>query len=565
MIEDCNQANNIELNFNIIPCCIKHLILMHHISEEYLLSNEFYIFLFKTFKYFYDKSNSILKTNFQEGGTIFKNFISMISKTIAHFYFKNKIKISKFFCKVALNVMNSAELKKKKIKSNELNIIKSNLVCIYNKGNNFSKSSNIAKDLYENNKIINNDNLIYLNNYICSAIKDVNNIDKFFFDKIILYKSLINKKINELILAKKSNTKINSNNTMVNETNLNMFTPNEENKSVKVVKGNIYKTINREYVNNKGAKISLEDFVYSNLFKGEPGPGYYQRPSDFDKYYSNNNNRFNFGSNCDREVNKPIPGNRNLGPGRYFRTTKAAKFVPDFHPFSRKEETINLKKYEKDLINELIGPGKYDIKSQFDKTQIYYSGSLEKRFFDNIKIIKPGPGEYLPLDNWTKSININQNIKNLINNCKKIDKEKVDINKTNRHSYIQQNSYPGVGDYNPHIVSSIQYDIISKDNKVSNLIAPFQSGQEKFFKKSASTSNLLSPGYYFINNNIQKRNKVDSEVNKLYKNGFLYKDNNIKENYSHMKLNYQNKLGPGAYYLNNYNDWNKRSFNYLFV
>ena len=123
MIEDCNQANNIELNFNIIPCCIKHLILMHHISEEYLLSNEFDIFLFKTFKYFYDKSNSILKTNFQEGGTIFKNFISMISKTIAHFYFKNKIKISKFFCKVALNVMNSAELKKKKIKSNELNII----------------------------------------------------------------------------------------------------------------------------------------------------------------------------------------------------------------------------------------------------------------------------------------------------------------------------------------------------------------------------------------------------------------------------------------------------------
>ena len=67
-----------------------------------------------------------------------------------------------------------------------------------------------------------------------------------------------------------------------------------------------------------------------------------------------------------------------------------------------------------------MGPGKYNIKSQFDKTQIYYSGPLEKRFFENSKKINPGPGEYLQLVDWGKNINENQALKpNLYLNIKK--------------------------------------------------------------------------------------------------------------------------------------------------
>ena len=54
-------------------------------------------------------------------------------------------------------------------------------------------------------------------------------------------------------------------------------------------------------------KKSLEEFVYDNIFKGDPGPGYYQCNSDFDKIalykYKNKNKKFNFGSNALRNDN----------------------------------------------------------------------------------------------------------------------------------------------------------------------------------------------------------------------------------------------------------------------
>lgn len=34
-------------------------------------------------------------------------------------------------------------------------------------------------------------------------------------------------------------------------------------------------------------KKSLEEFVYENIFNSEPGPGYYQSDSTFDKYNEN--------------------------------------------------------------------------------------------------------------------------------------------------------------------------------------------------------------------------------------------------------------------------------------
>ena len=97
-----------------------------------------------------------------------------------------------------------------------------------------------------------------------------------------------------------------------------------------------------------------------------------------------------------------------MGPGSYFRESNTPKFKVKLYPLSRKEQTINIKKYEKDLVNENIGPGKYEMKSQFDKTQFYYSGPLEKRFFEYKKNIKPGPGEYIQLVDWEKSNEENQ-------------------------------------------------------------------------------------------------------------------------------------------------------------
>ena len=217
---------------------------------------------------------------------------------------------------------------------------------------------------------------------------------------------------------KNNKSLLNSNESLTTYTNNEITSDNnrpaiyksfsEENiyKKINKIKGNLYKTTNRDII-KKEPKISLEDFVYNNLFNGDPGPGYYQEQSDFDKYIliSNKNRRFNFGSNEKKNNNiYSSSQNVNLGPGCYFQESDIPKFKPKLYPLSRKEETINIKKYEKDYVNENMGPGKYDIKSQFDKTQIYYSGPLEKRFFENIKKINPGPGEYLQLADWEKNV-----------------------------------------------------------------------------------------------------------------------------------------------------------------
>ena len=437
----------------------------------------------------------------------------------------------------------------------------------------------------KDNSINNNNNSkVYYNN---STIKDYNGITYNTTDNsnIIKKRQVSSNESERNLYNVNQRNKIgffNSNESISSLTNNDMTT--DKNSSIiyksfsdeyypykkTKIKGNVYK-INSRDIKKKSKIMPLEDFVYENLFKGDPGPGYYQEQSDFDKYIliSNKYRNFNFGSNDKRYKNNFNSYETiNLGPGYYFRESNTPKFKARFFPLSRKEETINIKKYEKDLVNENMGPGKYNIKSQFDKTQIYYSGPLEKRFYENIKKINPGPGEYLQLVEWGKNINENQILKpNLYLNIKKNENNSEKKEEKGRYGYISRNENPGVGDYNPHIINSIKYDIISKDNKVSNLIAPFYSGQEKFLKKSSSISDLIGPGSYFPNINI-RNNSFKKEENKkgnhLYKNNGIKKDN-IKFLYNQMKLNSNMQIGPGSYELNKYNDWNKKSFNALYV
>ena len=307
-------------------------------------------------------------------------------------------------------------------------------------------------------------------------------------------------------------------------------------------------------------KKSLEDFVYDNLFNSEPGPGYYQSESIFDKYkikkYRNKN--FNFGSNSKRYAYNLSSDNlSNLGPGSYFKGEYKRKINPDFFPFSRKELPLNIKKYEKDFDKENVGPGKYEIKSQFDKTQLYYSGPLEKRFFDNIKKINLGPGEYLPLYNWNK--NNNEKEGNKFNK----DKNENNENKGSkgRDSYIIKNENPEAGEYNPHIIKSIYYDMISKENKLSHIKVPFNSKLERFLKKSQSTSDSIGPGKYFPNDK-----NIGTNIYKKDKNNGLFiingnRNSEIKDKFSKLKAENEKKLGPGSYNLHNTNEWHKKSFN----
>ena len=452
-----------------------------------------------------------------------------------------------------INALDWSKMSRKDISDNEIttkdNSINYNSSKLYN--------NNTSKDLGGSNDTTNTSNNIRKRDF-SSNESGTNFINK-------------NKKNNRFFNSNESITSF-SNNEMISDKNTSAiyksFSEEYPYKKINKIKGNIYKTTNRD-LTKKETKISIEDFVYNNLFQGDPGPGYYQEKSDFDKYsLINKNRKFNFGSNEKRDNLYGSNENINIGPGYYFKENNTPQFKAKFFPLSRKEQTINIKKYEKDLINQNIGPGKYDIKSQFEKTQLYYSGPLEQRFFENFKKIRPGPGEYLQLLDWEKNIEENQKYKPnlyLNNNKKNQDNKEKKEEEPGRHGYISKNDNPGAGAYNPHIVNSIKYDIISKDNKVSNLIAPFSSGQEKFLKKSLSTSEIVGPGSYFPNLNIKNNifKKEDKKGNHIFKIDSK-KNDSIKVLYNQMKINLQNQVGPGSYELHNYNEWHKKSFNSLY-
>ena len=369
---------------------------------------------------------------------------------------------------------------------------------------------------------------------------------------------------------KKSNHSISAPNEK-NEKEIEIDNINTTNTSENKSKNNIRKNLKHSHsmceILSKNLKSRLsnknenylnknkENFIYENLFNVQPGPGYYYNDNDYEKYI-NPKIKLKDGFGSTEKKNKYYNNNNiNLGPGSYFKTKYPIK-KPNFYPLSEKTNKLNLlQNNNNDIINNKcfipeinknVGPGSYDIKSEFDKIKkSNFSGSNEKRF--NYKIINenPGPGKYIQLNEWAKKEE-KIHLKEILNNFKEKRKEEKNIK---NNSII-----PGVGYYNPQIISSIGYKILSKENKIQSIIAPFNSCQERFLNKSHSSNNIfVGPGSY--NNNMSSFNfKVNNSVFNNNQSKLLKEKNSI-----------QNNIGPGSYQQFNYNDWNKKSFNVLFV
>ena len=369
---------------------------------------------------------------------------------------------------------------------------------------------------------------------------------------------------------KKSNHSISAPNEK-NEKEIEIDNINTTNTSENKSKNNIRKNLKHSHsmceILSKNLKSRLsnknenylnknkENFIYENLFNVQPGPGYYYNDNDYEKYI-NPKIKLKDGFGSTEKKNKYYNNNNiNLGPGSYFKTKYPIK-KPNFYPLSEKTNKLNFlmnnnndinnNKFFISEINKNVGPGSYDIKSEFDKIKkSNFSGSNEKRF--NYKIINenPGPGKYIQLNEWAKKEE-KIHLKEILNNFKEKIKEEKNIK---NNSII-----PGVGYYNPQIISSIGYKILSKENKIQSIIAPFNSCQERFLNKSHSSNNIfVGPGSY--NNNMSSFNfKVNNSVFNNNQSKLLKEKNSI-----------QNNIGPGSYQQFNYNDWNKKSFNVLFV
>ena len=460
------------------------------------------------------------------------------------------------------------------------------------------KNNNIGMD--KKNKMTNTTNYSTNNDFMISNYS-TNNSTNLQFHKLYQNQSSTDKSSN-LITNKYINSveSYNSNNSyLLNNSSYDNALSFNNNKSLssksiipKKIQGTLYKIISKKINKKDYKKIDvnninnlndsyIRDIVYNTLMEIEPGPGYYTNKSVFDKYQliSKKHKKFNFGSNEKRTLNLLNKNtNKNLGPGAYFKNDNYKKINKNILSHFNKTQKIISKNYIKKLLDSPkkidnffsktetspeIGPGKYEFRSQFEKEQKSSSGPYEKRFFNIIKKNSLGPGEYLPLNNWEK--NNNEIIMNQINNYK--NRLKNNNKEEGRDYFIPKNDNPEVGTYNPQIINSIEYNLIFHNNKISNLNAPFCTSEKKFAHKYNSTPENLGPGSYLNNLNISKKNIINKEIKAKY--NLLMKDikknKKIKALYDKNKNKINSKIGPGTYNDFNYYDWNKRSFNILYI
>ena len=334
-------------------------------------------------------------------------------------------------------------------------------------------------------------------------------------------------------------------------------------------------------INKLRNKFDIDIFAsYNNFFDNIPGPGYYSTRSYFDKYkikskdYKNNNfwsiQHNNISKKCKKELKKKskpclvvenFTKNKTSVPKKS-KTKIALKdsmstnnLIKKLFELNKNETFLKLNNTSTNYVNKLnLGPGQYNIKSQFEQINSKrYSFPLQKRFQNLKGIITPGPGSYLSLENWKK---ITSN--NSYQNAPKINNEELKDN---------NNVSPDMCTYNPHIVNSIEYKNFAY-NSISNSKVPFGSSQKRLSDEVNPNNEIIGPGTYF--NNLTDFNLKYNKKRMLY-NYTLEKHKTKKEK---IKLKYKNnlqllkdKIGPGSYINNNwiYNGWIKKTFNIKFV
>ncbi len=299
---------------------------------------------------------------------------------------------------------------------------------------------------------------------------------------------------------------------------------------------------------------SDQETLIDKLINNEtPGPGYYL--SNETKTVPKTEQFPSFGS---RSPRFPIhlllsTFNNEVGPGYYYKDeTKFQKKKMDdiikqkagAQIFKRNQMSPNnrTKSEERDSFYNKIGPGLYDPRTVEKKNHSNVSnfGSLEKRFIFKKDESIPGPGSYMQQDKWIaeKPINIKKDM------MKKYEKKVNPLLEKPRERYES----PPVGSYNPDIAQSMSYKINLKANQYQSAVAPFSSMQERF---GVNKSTDLGPGQYYKDS----KKQID-QVFPPFSSG----DQRMRQDFTK-----EGQPGPGDYSKSSYFDWNKKSFNILYI
>ena len=308
---------------------------------------------------------------------------------------------------------------------------------------------------------------------------------------------------------------------------------------------------------DKHRNIAEKKDDMDQLFKDTPGPGYYSPESLNEKNI--NFSSYGFNSNIPR-FKTSININNDLGPGYYYNKSKPKKVEKPKYmlgPIPNKEENIYALKLSLSKENYKVpGPGSYEIEGSLIKEDITKNqnfGSNDIRFKKNYKIKEnlPGPGSYevksifhQDKKETNKKNNIFKNYKNDLEIIKELEKVPK----------VTSSSPPPVGFYNSNIISSLEYGVKSKVNPyLDEKNVGFGIQEKKGMSFITQENNVnIGPGKYF------KTKKIDK------------KQNNVAFNQSNKRFKYDEGSskfvpGPGAYDINSFEDWNKKSHNILFV
>ena len=309
-----------------------------------------------------------------------------------------------------------------------------------------------------------------------------------------------------------------------------------------------------------------------------PGPGYYidiqknstfyhdlQPLPEFKQFFLSNNERF-----------PELKQNEFLGPTTYFQNNNYYKSAfsqvkieknTDKNkikkaPFSSRVKRFgNIKGINYMQIGKTPGPGSYDPKiiksldqNKFNNTTNTFN-FRSKRFGTTGSDIKwkmstPGPGSYINPYTATGTSNtlLINGLYIDIRKGKEILRPKSKESKSLNNNLKKNNDNPGVGLYNPDMITSISYNNRKKVKANSNINVAFSSGIKNEESRKDYKSNL-GPGIYYNDKPVKQMQispPFHDSVVKLKSNQKMF------------------GIGPGYYESRSYFDWNKKSYNSTF-
>ena len=366
-----------------------------------------------------------------------------------------------------------------------------------------------------------------------------------------------------------NNINFTSNHTEDNNNNLINLTSPDVNKSKgKLSEKNVFKCRILNCMRFNGKKIKKKE-TFETVIRGNyPGPGYYYDPYRTSSFFFKPTPEFKqfFGSKIERFSPNNMEQN-NLGPGEYFKKSMNKTSI-GFAPFSSKT-TRFFSSFLPENKNDMPGPGEYTLKGftspmiiqQKNPPQKSKFGSNTKRFSDFVnekwKYSVPGPGYYNPEEIKTDMNKLSKtfyrkNIYSLINNNKSNLFKKFNFKKK-----LNKEKSPPIGMYNPGMIFSIDYNNKKKIFEKKNNKVAFESTYNKNNKNkkdiNTNKNNInIGPGYYYH----EKKNQNLKPSPQFY----------IHHNESNKWFQSNNpNVGPGKYDVDNYYEWNKKSFNINFV